>query len=195
VAEPEGRADKPPGRPVQGYVSRGIRSRFGFGVGVHVGVNNLSAKRPLLSGISAHFRMSGVAGLTLEYDFNRVASTPAPDDLSVRSLHFIPNLRVAAVLVPYRWRMLGPFVMLGLGIDTEARTDRANLLLGMGLEATFWKDRIGVVAEFRAFLPRPSDVEKLKERREISGTAGRLRTAEYYGQENLLFTLSVRAYY
>jgi hypothetical protein len=187
--------DAPRKAPVQGYVSRGVRSRFCFGVGVHMGINSLTNAGLVLAGVSAHFRASGVAGVMVEYDFNRVASTPSPTDLSIEALHFIPNLRVAAVLYPYRWRMLGPFILFGLGIDTLSREDRANFQVGFGLEVTFWHDRLAIVAEFRAFIPRPTDVEKHKERLEITGAPNIPKTREYYNVDNLLFTLSARFYY
>ncbi len=187
--------DAPKERPIQGYVSRGVRSRFSFGAGLHVGVNSLTSKSPIIYGVSAHFRASGVIGVTLEYDFNRVATTPTPGDVAIEALHFIPNLRVAAVIYPYRWRMLGPYVLLGLGIDTLAKEDRANFQIGFGLEVTFWHDRFAVVAEFRAFIPRPTDVEKHKERLEITGATNVPSTRQYYNVDNLLFTLSARFYY
>ncbi len=187
--------DAPREPPIQGYVSRGVRSRFCFGIGLHVGVNSLTTASPIISGVSAHFRASGVAGITLEYDFERVAKTPAPGDVSIEALHFIPNLRIAAVIYPYRWRMLGPYVLGGLGIDTLSDEDRANFQVGLGLEVTFWHDRIALAAEFRAFIPRPTDVEKHKERLQITGAQNIPSTRSYYNVDNLLFTLSVRVYY
>ncbi len=151
---------------------------------------------PLVGGVSFHFRMSGIAGLTLEYDFNRIASTPAPTDLRIRSLHFVPNLRVAAVVYLYRWRMLAPFILGGAGIDIQSTTERANLQVGAGLEVTFWHHRIALVAEARAFLPLPADAERLKERTQISGGIDEdISTKEIYSIFNALFTLSVRFYY
>ena len=131
----------------------------------------------------------------LEYDFKRVATTPRAGDVSIEALHFIPNLRVAAVIYPYRWRMLGPYILGGLGIDTISNEDRANFQIGLGLEVTFWHDRIALVAEFRAFIPRPTDVEKHKERLEITGATDIPSTRQYYNVDNLLFTLSGRFYY
>jgi hypothetical protein len=195
IAQPE-KLPRPPVRPGEAaYVSRGVRSKFSFGFGVHVGVNSLKAKVPLLAGVSAHFRMSGIAGLTAEFDFNRVATTPAAADLRIEALHFIPNFRVAAVIHPYRWRMLGPYLFGGVGLDTASTSDRANILIGAGLEVTFWKDRLAVLGEFRAFLPRPSDVEKHKQRVSISGSTATASDWDYYNTKNLLFTLSLRFYY
>jgi hypothetical protein len=187
--------DAPRKAPIQGYISRGVRSRFCIGAGLHLGVNSLTTASPLISGLGIHFRASGVVGLTLEYDFKRVAKTPAPGDVSVEALHFIPNLRIAAVIYPYRWRMLGPFVMIGLGIDTVSNEDRANFQVGLGLEVTVWHDRFAFVAEFRAFIPRPTDVEVHKERLEITGESNIPSTRSYYNVDNLLFTLSARFYY
>lgn len=187
--------DAPVKPPIHGYVSRGVRSRFCFGAGLYVGANSLTSKSPIISGVSVHFRASGVAGVMLEYDFKRVATTPRPGDVSIEALHFIPNLRVAAVIYPYRWRMLGPYILGGLGIDTISNEDRANFQIGVGLEVTFWHDRIALVAEFRAFIPRPTDVEKHKERLEITGATDIPTTRQYYNVDNLLFTLSGRFYY
>lgn len=194
--EPPKKPEPPekPGTLQERYVSKGVRSRFCFGVGLHIGVNSLRRKEPLLSGVSVHFRMSGIAGISLEYDFNRVAKTPAPDDLSIGSLHFIPNFRLAVVLHPYRWRMLGPYIFGGMGIDTVSSSDRSNFQLGFGLEATFWHDRIALLVEFRAFLPRPTDVQKQRERLQIIGEDVPSTTA-YYNVANVLFTLSLRFYY
>lgn len=187
--------DAPRKPPIRGYVSRGVRSRFCFGAGIHLGVNSLTTASPLITGMSVHFRASGVVGITLEYDFKRVARTPTPGDVSIEALHFIPNLRVAAVIYPYRWRMVGPYVLGGVGIDTVSKEDRANFQIGLGLEVTFWHDRFAIVAEFRAFIPRPSAVEKHKERLEYSGITNIPSTREYYNVDNLLFTLSARFYY
>jgi len=187
--------DAPREAPIQGYVSMGVRSRFAFGAGLYVGANSLTSKSPIISGVSLHFRASGVAGVMLEYDFTRVAHTPDAGDVSIEALHFIPNLRVAAVIYPYRWRMLGPYILGGVGIDTVSKVDRANFQIGLGLEVTFWHDRIAIVAEFRAFIPRPTDVEKHKERLEITGATDIPSTRQYYNVDNLLFTLSARFYY
>ncbi len=187
--------DAPREAPIRGYVSRGVRSRFCIGAGLHMGVNSLTTASPLISGVGVHFRASGVIGLTMEYDFKRVAKTPAPGDVSIEALHFIPNMRFAAVIYPYRWRMLGPFVMVGMGIDTVSNEDRANFQVGLGLEVTVWHDRFAFVAEFRAFIPRPTDVEKHKERLEITGATNIPSTRTYYNVDNLLFTLSARFYY
>jgi hypothetical protein len=183
---------------VQGYVSKGIYSRFCFGIGVHIGVNAITAKKPLLGGVSAHFRASGIAGITVEYDFNRVAEEPTAPQLlnSAKYLHFLPNLRVAAVIVPYRWRMLGPFVLIGMGFDTEAKSERStNIQAGLGLEGTFWKNRLALVGEARFFIPLPSDVERHRERVLIAGATTATGSAEYYNLKNALFTLSFRYYY
>jgi hypothetical protein len=194
ISEPEP-LDQPPRRPSEKrYESRGVRSKFCFGAGLHVGVNSLRSKRPLLGGASLHFRMKGVFGLSLEYDFNRVATTPAATDLGIRALHFIPNLRASAVIYPYRWRMIGPFILGGLGLDTGSNESRVNLQVGGGLEVTFWRDRIALLGEFRAFLPLPSDVEKHKQRLSITG--GHIpKTGTYYHVDNFLFLLSLRFYY
>lgn len=194
-AAPSSVHDAPVKAPVQGYVSRGVRSRFCFGAGVHVAVGSLTSKSQVTSGVSIHFRASGVAGVTVEYDFNRVARTPNPLDVSIEAMHFIPNLRVAAVLYPYRWRMVGLYILGGMGIDTLSKEDRANYQVGLGLEVTFWHDRLALVAEFRAFIPRPTDVEKHKERLEITGATNIPSTRQYYNVDNLMLTLSARFYY
>ena len=189
--------ETPPPKPVQGYVSKGVYSRFGFGLGVHIGVNAITSTRPLLGGISAHFRTSGIAGLTIEYDFNRVQDEPTPAQLlnDAKNLLFIPNLRVHAVIFPYRWRMLGPFLLVGMGFDTSAEERSTNFQFGAGLEVSFWKHRLAVVAEVRWFLPLPSDVERHRNRVQIAGSDTDTSTGEYYNFKNTLFTLSLRYYY
>jgi hypothetical protein len=174
-----------------------VYSRFAFGIGVHIGVNAITSTVPLLGGISGHFRASGIAGVTIEYDFNRVQKEPTPAQLlqNARYLHFIPNLRVHGVIFPYRWRMLGPFLLLGMGFDTEAQERSTNLQFGLGLEVSFWKHRLAVVAEVRAFMPLPSDVERHRARVQIADADTDTSTSEYYNFKNLLFTLSLRYYY
>jgi hypothetical protein len=194
IAEPEPLDQAPAPPSERRYESRGVRSKFCFGMGLHVGVNSLRSKRPLLGGASAHFRMKGIFGLSLEYDFNRVATTPAAADLSIRALQFIPNLRASAVIYPYRWRMIAPFILGGLGVDTGSTSPRANLQVGAGLEVTFWRDRIALLGEFRAFFPLPSDVQKHKQRLSITG--GDIpKTGEYYQIDNFLFLIGLRFYY
>ncbi|MFC1482516.1 hypothetical protein ACFL51_01790, partial [Myxococcota bacterium] len=184
-----------PSEPERGYVSKGARSRFGFGAGLQIGVNSVEAKQPLIYGLSVHVRAKGIIGANLEYDFNRVAETPDPDDLSIESIHFIPNMRFAVVIYPYRWKMLAPFLLLGLGLDTESDVGRTNYQLGIGLETTWWKDRIAVVTDFRVFFPQPSDMEKHRERVQITGADMDTSTGQYYNFKNILFTISLRFYY
>ncbi len=196
-AAPTQKPGPPPKAPVQGYVSKGVYSRFSFGVGVHIGVNSITSTKPLLGGVSVHFRASGIAGLTIEYDFNRVQKEPTPEQMlqDAKYLRFIPNLRVSGVIYPYRWRMLGPFVLIGMGFDTAAQERSTNLQLGVGLEVTFWRHHLAVVADVRMFLPLPSDVERHRARVQIAGVDTDTSTSEYYNFKNALFTLSLRYYY
>lgn len=196
-SETEASRDPAPKPPIGRFASRGVYSRFSFGVGVHIGIKSFTSGSQVLGGISGHFLASGIAGVTLELDFNRAQKEPTAEQLlqSARYLHFIPNLRVHGVIFPYRWRMLGPFVLLGMGFDTEAHERSTNLELGVGLEVTFWRHRIAVAIEARAFFPLPSDVERHRERVAISGRQVDTSSSQYYNFRNLLFTASIRFYY
>lgn len=197
VQSPAPPPERKPEPPTRGYQSEGVYSRFAFGIGVHIGVKAITSTKPLLGGISAHFRASGIAGVTIEYDFNRVQDEPSSAQLlqDAQYLAFIPNLRVHAVIFPYRWRMLGPFLLLGMGFDTAAQERSTNLQFGLGLEVSFWQHRLAVVTEVRAFMPLPSDVERHRARVKIAEADTATGTGEYYNFKNLLFTLSLRFYY
>ena len=170
--------------------SPGIQSRFSFGTGAQLGFGDQAT-----AGIVGSIRFMGVAGVDLEYDFNRVTSSPESSPKTITDLLFVPALKLGGIVYFFRSNRYAPFGMGGIGIDLDSATNRTNLYWGGGIEFTFVKNRITANIGLRFFLPRPVDVEKQRERLTMDGKATLPSYTEYYNLNTYQFFFSVRIYY
>ncbi|PKN24458.1 MAG: hypothetical protein CVU65_11770 [Deltaproteobacteria bacterium HGW-Deltaproteobacteria-22] len=168
----------------------GLQSRFSFGIGTQVGLGNQGT-----AGLIGSLRFHGIAGLDLEYDFNRVTSTPSISSREVEDLKFTPNFKIEGVVHFFRDRKWSPFAVFGLGIDLGADFNRTNMIGGVGVEFPFFANRVVFALGFRLFVPRPADVEKQRERRLMDGNPVLPAYTDYYNFDQYQITMSVRVYY
>jgi len=168
----------------------GLQSRFSFGIGTQVGLGNQGT-----AGLIGSLRFHGVAGLDLEYDFNRVTSTPSSSSRIVDDLKFTPNFKIEGVVHFFREKKWSPFAVFGLGLDLGADFNRTNMIGGGGLEFTFFRNRVVFSLGLRLFFPRPVDVEKQRERRMMDGNPVLPAYTDYYNFDQYQITMSVRVYY
>ncbi len=168
----------------------GLNRRFSFGIGAQLGLGPHGT-----AGLIGSMRFSGIAGIDMEYDFNRVTSTPSSSSREVSDLLFTPNYKLMGVVNFFREKNWSPYALFGLGIDLGADFNRSNLIGGAGLEFTFLQNRIVFSLGFRLFLPRPVDVERQRERRLMDGNPSLPSYTDYYNFDQYQITLSVRVYY
>ncbi len=168
----------------------GLSSRFSFGVGTQVGLGNQGT-----AGLVGSLRFAGIAGLDLEFDFNRVTTTPSVTSREVSDLLFTPNFKILGVVNLFRDRKWSPFAVFGLGVDLGADFNRTNMVTGGGVEFTFFRNRVVFSLGLRVFVPRPADVEKQRERRLMDGNPTLPAYTDYYNFDQYQIFMSVRVYY
>ncbi len=168
----------------------GLSSRFSFGLGTQVGLGDQGT-----AGLIGSLRFAGLAGIDLEYDFNRVTTTPSATSRDVSDLQFTPGFKMLGVVNFFRDRRWSPFVVFGLGVDAGADFNRTNFVTGGGAEFTFFDNRVVFALGLRVFVPRPADVEKQRERRLMDGNPTLPAYTDYYNFDEYQIFMSVRVYY
>ncbi|MGM0596722.1 MAG: hypothetical protein ACQES9_06755 [Myxococcota bacterium] len=176
--------------PVAGSAKKGITSRFSFGFGPQIGFGNQAS-----AGIILSSRFMGVAGVDLEYDFNRVTSTPPSDLLNEKALQFVPNLKLTGIVYFFRKNNYATFASGGIGIDMGSPKNRNNLFGGAGLEFTIMEDQVVLRLGLRFYFPKPVDVEKQRERIIMNNEPTTPAYTEYYNFDTFQFFMSLQIYY
>lgn len=168
----------------------GIRSRFSFGGGFQLGFGDQA-----VIGLAGSARFMGVAGIDLEYDFNRVTSTPPRNPREVSALQFIPNTKLLGTVYFSRKKRYATYAQGGIGIDLGADYNRSNLIAGAGIEFVYFNDRLALNITLRFYLPRPVDVEKQREHLIMDGTPTLPSYTDYYSFQTVQLSVSVKYYY
>ncbi|MBN2723514.1 MAG: hypothetical protein JXR95_05520 [Deltaproteobacteria bacterium] len=170
--------------------AQGITRRFSFGAGTQLGFGDQA-----VVGILGSARFMGVAGFDLEYDFNRVTSTPPRNPREINALHFVPNLKLSGAVYFFRKRRYATYALGGIGIDMGADYNRSNLFTGAAVEFTFLKNTLTLNVGLRFYFPRPVDVEKQRERLVMDGTPVLPSYTDYYNFDTYQLFISLRYYY
>ncbi|MBU1220135.1 hypothetical protein KKF34_10575 [Myxococcota bacterium] len=168
----------------------GIRSRFSFGGGFQLGFGDQA-----VIGLAGSARFMGVAGIDLEYDFNRITSTPPRNPREISALQFIPNTKLLGTIYFSRKKRYATYAQGGIGIDLGADYNRSNLIGGAGIEFVYFKDRLVLNVTLRFYFPRPVDVEKQREHLIMDGTPTLPSYTDYYSFQTVQLSISIKYYY
>lgn len=178
------------GIPQDSDFPEGSSRRFSFGIGLQTGLGQQGT-----TGIIGSMRLLDAAGVDIEYDFNRVTSTPSKTSRAVEDLQFYPNFKLEAVVHFFREKQWSPWMLFGLGIDLGANFSRSNMQFGTGLDVFLWQQRVVFSLGFRIFVPWPADVEKQREYRLMDGNPVLPPYTDYYNFNIYQFIVSVRYFY
>ncbi len=178
------------GAPQDSDFPEGSSRRFSFGIGVQTGLGTQGT-----TGIIGSMRFLGAAGFDLEYDFNRVTSTPSRSSRAVEDLKFYPNFKLEGIVHFFRETQWSPWVLFGLGVDLGADFSRSNMQFGGGVDIFFWQQRVVFTLGLRVFVPWPVDVERQREYRIMDGNPVLPPYTDYYNFDCYQFLISVRYFY
>ncbi len=147
-----------------------------------------------VTGVVGSGRLSRVAGVDIELDFNRVSNVPDRHSTNPEDLKFIPNIRVAGVFYTRRLNTYSFFLTGGVGFDLQADYNRSNMFTGVGIEFVFLRGYLTFSTTLRYFFPKPSDVEY---QRELISMEGETPPSflSYYFLDNYQLHMVVRWYY
>lgn len=178
------------GSPQESDFPEGSSRRFSFGIGIQTGFGAQAT-----SGIIGSMRFLDAAGVDIEYDLNRVTTTPSPASRAIEDLQFYPNFKLEAVVHFFREKQWSPWMLFGLGIDLGADFSRSNMQFGTGVDIFLWQQQIVLSLGFRVFVPWPADVERQREYRLMDGSPILPAYTDYYNFDCYQFLLSIRYFY